>query len=217
MKSILFIIYVTCISFGVYSQSSCARTVRFGDINICLPVIAGMTECYEESNIKPVADGMSYPGNSIIAMYFRSSDYRRIEELDYLDDYVQVFATDKMAYTDITNSILDEGLAGITGTYLAKSWEQISSKLDSKSPGLEFGQPIVVDNYSLTQNSRTAVLLTPMSDGSGQTFMLMTINLVNLKGRLIYFSHYLNYIGPKTIEKLKAKNDYFLMILNKEN
>ena len=45
----------------------------------------------------------------------------------------------------------------------------------------------------------------------------MTINIAEIKERLLYFSYYKDYDGEESIKLAKAKNDYFGIKFINEN
>lgn len=87
---IFFFLLIGCYQSGITinlndhlecKKVTCENSVSFGDINICLPKIDGMTECYSVPEVKDLADQFNYEGNSILALYLNHATYRQLDNL----------------------------------------------------------------------------------------------------------------------------------------
>ena len=68
-KILLLILLYPLIIFG---QLDCAKNIKIGNINVCFPIIEGMTESYSNSDVKLIADTFKGSDDELIfAIYLK--------------------------------------------------------------------------------------------------------------------------------------------------
>jgi hypothetical protein len=200
-------------------KTDCDKSVSFGDIDICLPIIDGMTECYSTPIVKARAEKFNYEGNSILAYYINNATYEQVNELNEIafDDYFQIYASNKSKGMKVGQSELNEIAKVIEGDYVKENWNEIKGKLEKNNDYVSVGRPVLIDSYSLNQKVRTYVMLTKYQIDNNESVLITTMNMVQIKERLIWLAYYKNYDGEGSIKIAKSKNDYIVFQLTDEN
>ena len=203
----------------INTKTECDKSFPFGDIAICLPIIDGMTECYSSPIVKARADEFNYEGNSILAYYLNNATYKQVDKLDEItfDDYFQIYATNKLKGIKVGQSELNELANMIEGNYIKENWNELKLKVERNHDYLSVGRPILIESYIPNSKIRTYVMLSKLQIDNTESVFIMTLNMVQIKERLIWLAYYKNYEGEESIKKAKAKNDYIIMQLTDEN
>jgi hypothetical protein len=145
MKPILLITIVALLSCGVKQEktstlssdndSICKHSRFYGEIEICLPEIDGMTETYSHEKVKRRTNQFSYDNNTILGLYLNKEDMAKLDDFDNaaLDDYFKVYALKKLEGIEepplVVNSIQRELVTKIAGSLLDVSIEPVSTIL----------------------------------------------------------------------------------------
>jgi hypothetical protein len=189
----------------------CGHSRFYGEIEICLPEIDGMTETYSHTKVKQRADLFSYDNNTILGLYLSKVDMAKLDDFDRaeLDDYFKVYALKKLEGIEIGKSEFAQLEEYSKGNFLQKDWEEIRDKVLDGSSELSIGQPIQIETYKPNEDIFTTLLLAKMINGSEERISAFTISMVRLKSSLVYYAYYKNYSGPKTLDDVRAKNDLF--------
>lgn len=205
--------------FGKIDDNNCSKTVNFGNISICLPTIDGMKECYSNPLIKKRADEFSQDGNSIFAIYLPNEIYDQTSELDSieLNDYFKVYAVNRLKDYKVLSTDLDKFQKIVLSNYQNENWKEIKASIEKLSENVSLGKPVLIEDYKPHEKIRTSVILIKSIFRGQESISMMTMNLVEIKNRLIYYSYYLDYVGPETLKQVKAKNDYYSLLLIAEN
>ncbi len=203
----------------INAKMECDKSVPFGDIDICLPIIDGMTECYSTPIVKSRADEFNYEGNLILAYYLNNATHKQVDKLDEItfDDYFQIYAINKLKGVKVGQSELNEIEKVIEGNYFKENWNDLKKKIEKNHDYLSIGRPILIESYSPNNKVRTYVMLSKYQIGNDEIVSLITMNLVQIKERLISMAYYKNYYGEKSIINAKSKNDYIVLQLMDEN
>jgi len=221
MKQLLALIIITLISCGssledttinrITQDTICANSRFFGEIEICLPEIDGMTESYSYSQVKKRSDLFSYNNNTVLGLYLSKQNFSKLDnfENEGLDDYFKVYALNMLEGIEIGESKFKELEDLSKGNYIQKNWEDIEETILSGNTDLSLGRPVQIDSYKPTKNISTTIFIVKMMYGSEERISVLTLNMVRLKKTLIYYAYYKNYLNPKTIEQVRAKNDLF--------
>lgn len=230
MKQILLIATMALISCGGtpeknsgYSSkedNNCNHSRFYGEIEICLPEIDGMTETYSHSKVKQRADLFSYDNNTILGLYLNKDDIAKLDDFDRaeLDDYFKVYALKKLEGIEIGKSEFAQLEEYTKGTFIQKDWDKIRDKVLDGTSELSIGQPVEIETYKPNENIFTTLLIAKMIYGTEERVSAFTISMVRLKNTLVYYAYYRNYTGPKTIDQVRAKSDLFgYKLLEKNN
>ncbi|MDP4600415.1 MAG: hypothetical protein NWS84_04645 [Polaribacter sp.] len=203
----------------VASKIECNNSVPFGDINICLPLIDGMTECYSTPKVKELADEFNYEGNSILAYYLNNETYEQVDKLDEItfDDYFQIYVTNKLKGMKASQSELNKMANMIEGNYIKENWNDLKEEMERSHDYLTIGKPILIESYNPSNQARTFVMLTKFQIDNFESFVLMTMNMVLINERLIWLAYYKDYDGEESVKSAKSKNDYIVLNVIDEN
>ncbi|NEN23081.1 hypothetical protein G3O08_06160 [Cryomorpha ignava] len=197
----------------------CGNEKTFGDISICLPEIEGMNECYSDPKISSMHDELSREKEEIIGIYLSDSDYAKRESYGEFahDDYFKIYAGKiakgmKMGKPelDLINDEVGEG-------FFKERWSDFKPKLDSLTKHVTFDRPVLLESYRTDDRRISQVYLTKLQSDSNENFLVMVLNMVLIKERLIFYAYYKEYDGEKSIKQAKAKSDYFGARITDEN
>lgn len=189
----------------------CNNSRLYGEIEICLPEIDGMKEAYSSPQVRERSDLFSYDNNIILGLYLSKENYLAINnfENEPLDDYFKVYALKQFEGIEISELEFDELIEYSKGNFIEKSWEEVKDKVLSGTIDISIGQPVTIETYKPNEDIITTVLLIKMISGVEERIAVCTLNMVRLKNSLIYYAYYKNYTSAKTLEKVKAKSDFF--------
>jgi len=189
----------------------CNNSRFFGKIEICLPVIDGMTESYSHPKVKKRSDLFSYDNNTILGIYLCKEDNAELENFESidLDDYFKVYAIKKSEGMEIGKSEFEQLEEYSINNYDQKEWEELKDKVLSGTSRLSVGRPVQIEIYKPKEEISTTLLIAKLMSGSEERISVFTISMVRLKKTVIFYSYYKNYSSPKTIEQVIAKNDLF--------
>ena len=191
----------------------CQTEVNYGDITLCNPEIVGMQECLSNERISQRQDILSLKGSTTLGYYISSENYKNIDNLEKLkvSDIVKIYAPDAYSKTVIGTKELNSTFTVLKNNYIIAEWDSLKLVLANKNLDFEISQPLLIDYYSLNDNAKSATLLMRASNETDERFIVMTMNLLICKKRLIFLSYYLEYTGIESVTKAKAKNDYIAL------
>lgn len=198
----------------------CERIANWGDLEICLPKIDNMKECYLTPNVKELADKFEAKGNSVISFYLNTDTYNQVDSLEYIsyDDYFKIYATDEIKNMRLGKAELKEFADLIGSNFISKEWDSIEEKLSDDIGDFAIGVPHKIESYSPTKNVNTFVMITKYgTDTEYEYSLVMTMNLVLIKNRMIWLAYYKDFDGDESIRLAKKKNDEIILSLLKAN
>ena len=218
MKKLLFIILLYIPSLGITQE--CSRIVLFGDTEICLPNIAGMKESYSNLTVKSLADLIKSPDEIILGYYLNNDDYNKINTTllseGASEDFAKIYSLETIANISVDEEVLDYFVTE-TKSVLDSKWSSLKEKSDvfrqASELDIEFGKPLLLEDYQIDSKIKSLVLLNKFSIDSKSEILVMIINFIIIKKRLICLAYYEPYTGPDQIENTKSKNDYFALRL----
>jgi hypothetical protein len=230
MKPILLITIVALLSCGVKQEktstlssdndSICNHSRFYGEIEICLPEIDGMTETYSHEKVKRRTNQFSYDNNTILGLYLNKEDMAKLDDFDNaaLDDYFKVYALKKLEGIEIGKTEFELIKKSSEAAFAKKNWEEMEAEILDGTSELSLDQPVQIESYKLNENIFTIVYLFRLTYGAEERISAATMSIVLLKNTLVYYAYYKNYSGPKTLDQVRAKNDLFgykILELNK--
>lgn len=210
------ILFLNCTQKG----QPCVNSVSFGDINICLPEIAGMKECYSIPIVKARADKFNYVGNSILGYYLNDYSYNHLADFDKstTDDSFQLFATNKMKGLKVGQRELDYVVNMMSGKHIKSNMKEVEKIGQGIFDYISIDSTVLIESYSTNINIRTIVTLNKVQINNGAEVIIVSVlNMVILKERLITLSYYKIYEGLESITNAKQKNNNFLLRLLNSN
>ena len=223
MKKLLFIFLLYIPSWG--SAQDCSRIVLFGDTEICLPNIAGMKESYSNLTVKTYADLLTAPDEIILGYYLNNDDYNKINTTFLSEglskDFAKIYSLETIANISVDEEVLDYFLTSMKSAFDDSKWSSLKEKSDVLSilseMDIEFGKPIILEDYEINSKIKSLVLLSKFSIDDKSEVLVSILNLIIIKKRLICLAYYESYTGPDQIENTKSKNDYFALRLLTSN
>ena len=200
-------------------QKDCVKEVSFGDIDFCLPGIEGMTECYSSPKVKERADAFNYEGNSILGYYLNNETFQQMENLDTIsyDDYAQVYVTNNLKGIKVGQAELDQMANTMGSDFIQENWSDMQKKLEHSYDDLSIGTPVLVESYSPHSKVKSFVMLSKIKTNKEEAVMLMNLNIIEMKERLIWLAYYKFYEGEESIKQAKSKNDHIIKRLMEVN
>lgn len=216
------IIMVFCICNFAIAQlksNNCKKSVDFGNINICMPDIDGMIECYNKPIVKEFLDKQNPTENPIFAFYLKKSDFNNIKALESnaIEDYFVIYGLNKMKNVSIDNTTLNSISNIIENGFIKENWESIREKIKNNYFSFTYGRPVLIQSYSLNSKMKTFVLLSKNNNEDEEKIQVQVMNYIQIKKRLISLSYYLDYRDENSLKFAKAKNDYITLLLLEEN
>ena len=197
----------------------CDKTVRIGIKDICLPEVDGMKECYSIPIVKSKADKFEFEGNTILGFYINNNTYSQIDNFDELtlDEYFKIYFVDNLKDRDIGQSELNEMASIIENNFIKENWNKLKKEIESNHKYISIGRPVLIESYSPSDEARTYLMLGKLESYGTEYIMLMSMNLIIIKDRLIWLGYYKTYDGEESIRITKSKNDYITLLLIEEN
>ena len=201
------------------SKTECDKSVPFGDIDICLPIIDGMTECYSIPIVREKVDEVKHEGGEILAYYLNNDTYEQVDKFGEItfDDYFQVLVDNKFIDMKIGQSELNNLSKVFENLYNKEDWNSLNKKIKQKQDYLSVGRPVLLESYSVSNKVRTNVILTKYLLDNRESVVLSTLNMIQIKEKLIFLTYYKDYDGERSIKNAKSKNDYIVLKLLDEN
>lgn len=204
---------ITNLSTIISQNVKCNRNAIFGDKEICLPNINGYQECYSDPIVKQLADATEVPINSVLGFYLSDEIYAKRDSLGLInfDNYFKIYGTKEIQNYSADGNFLEQMLQLLSGNFIEKNWQEVSKEIDKTGFDVEIGVPIVIEKYSINDESFTMVILTKYEiEGIEPYTLATTINGYLKNKRLIWMAYYLNYKEQETIELLKSKSNFIL-------
>ena len=216
---VLFCITIAQSASAQKGKVACSRQAAYGNTTICLPFVAGMKECYEHPVAKALADKYEYEGNSVLGYYLNDSTYRFVDSLDQItySDYFKIYVTNQLKDVASTTKDMDEVAKVVSENYLQKDWKEIQDKVDQQFKDLTIGKPVTLDTYSPDKNVRSFILLVKYQAGEKEALVLMSLDMLLIKERLVWMAYYQNYDGAGSVTHCKAKNDRLVNLVLQGN
>lgn len=198
---------------------NCDKSVTYGDVAICLPVIDGMVESYSNSKVKARADAFNPDMNVILGYYLNNATFKQVDRLEevVLDDYFQIYAAKSLQNVKITTAELDEMGETISDNYIKENWEELNEKINKEFEFMSVAKPILLDTYTPNPDARTYVLLIKYEEGEDFHILVTAMNIVKLQDRMIFMAYYKAFKSEETITKVKEKNNEIVDALVKAN
>ena len=212
--TLLFLSFVNpIISQTNQSQSKKADCIKsyVGKIQICLPKIPGMVECYNHEQIKYIVDEFKQDRNTIHGYYLSDSIYGIVNKIENfaVSDVIKVYTVNETHNLVITENYLDKIFELLTKDYLKIILDSASLDFSRKFDQILISKPALLTVYQPQKNIKTAITLTKVNIANKQSLSLMTMTLAVIKNRLLFYSYYLNYYGEQSIKDVKLKNDNY--------
>lgn len=204
----------------IFTDEICENMSYFGTTPICLPSLDGMIECYSNPRVKAFAEIGRFGDNQILGFYLNDDTHRKVAELGTFDfdDYFKLYGAAELKDLEVDDSMLDEILSLMNQNYTKIDWEEVISEIEESLNTISWDTPILIETFVPDKEIRSSLFLMKMQTLFGERIMIMTMNAVVIKGKIIFYSYYMDYEDEKSIRRAKAKNNYFgLKLLEKKD
>jgi hypothetical protein len=200
-------------------EIACPNEKQFGDISLCLIEMEGMTECYSNPKVTPHINEFRYEGNEILGIYFNDETFARIDSLGTFsyDDYFKVYAVKQLKGVRVGKNELDKLTEMMESNSMKQNWSEIKTKFENEHKNISLDQPIMLESYKPDERIRSFVFLMKLQTEVEEKVMVMTINMIEIKERLIYYAYYKDYKSEASIDQAKSISDNFGFKLMDEN
>lgn len=192
-------------------STACSSIKEFGDVSICMIQFNEMTECYSNPKVAEHINEFRYEGNEILGIYFNKDTFSKIDSLGQFsyDDYFKVYSVKQLKGVEIGTYELDKMTDMMKGNYMKEKLEDIKTKFENNFESVSIDQPVLIESYKPDERIRSFVFLMKMETKDEKKVLVMTINMLEIKQRLIYYAYYKDYINEKSIEQATVTSDYF--------
>jgi len=204
---------------SIKQKDKCDNFIQFGDIDICLPKIDGMKECYSYPIVKKLCNQFKGDGNSVLAFYLNDTTYSQVKKLDKItyDDYFTICSSNNLKSVKASRSEMYQVASALEGNFIKDNWAEFKHKIEKNKNFISIGRPVSIENYSLSPNIKTYVTIGKNIIKNHEHVIISVINVILIKYRIMWLAYYKDYDGEKSIKIAKAKNDYIILQLMDEN
>ena len=225
MKKYILLLIVPLLSFG--QSNDCSNLVTFGDINICLPNILGMTECNSDPLVKLTSDLLKGSNEEVTLgfylpddIYKSSTRYYDFYENGFGEKYIKIYSLETLKGKTADESILDYLSSSVKSMF--DDYEgSLKSIIDSKASDLlidvTFDNPILLEEYQPSPKIKSFLTLMHFAAEGESYISTVVMNIILIKNRILFFAYYDDYKGGSHINKVKQANDYFGLRLLQNN
>ncbi len=170
-----------------------------------------MKECYSNPKVAKHINEFRYEGNEILGIYFNPDTFSRIDSLGQFsyDDYFKVYAVKQLIGMDIGTYEMNKMTEMMEGNYMKEELENIKTKIENNFESVSIDRPVLVESYIPDERIRSFVFLMKMETELEKKVLVMTINMLQIKNRLIYYAYYKDFNNEKSIKEAKNTSDYF--------
>jgi hypothetical protein len=115
--------------------------------------------------------------------------------------------------------ILDYVASFIKPTFEDYDKSKIKSNIDDKfiDFDISMGKPILLEEYQISPKIRSFIILLKYMLEDEDVIQVVSMNIMLIKDRVIFFAFYDKYKGFSEIKRTKGISDYFALRLLKEN
>lgn len=201
----------------IHAQTAdCSRTTNFGATEICLPSIEGYQECYLQPLIKQMADRTEVASNQVLGFYLNHETREHIDSLvdEGINDYFKFYATKQLKDQKVDTNMLNEMRTTVSGNFIEKNWEELAKELDYLK--VTVNTPTIVKSYKANSHSFSCVIIANYQMETGEnTPLVMSINGIVVKEKLIWMAYYFRYENEKTVDQVVEKTNLIITELLK--
>lgn len=200
------------------SDNPCIKKENYGNIEVCLPEINGMVECYETDAVKARVKRFD-DANPILGYYITEQLFSQMDRFEvlFLDEYFKIYVVDKLKDTDIGEKEWEEISNFFDENYMSEKWENMKAEIENRYENLKIGMPVIIESYELSENSKTYLMVSRVVNNDKEYVILMTMNLVEVKDRLIWIAYYKSYEDENSIGRIKSGSDHVVKVFMKAN
>ena len=213
---VLFVYFIPLVAQN--NSAKCEMYEYYGETRICLPKIAGMTECYSAPIVKRKASRV-FNGRGMVNLgfYLPNEIYEKIDILDEIpfDGFFLIYGQENMKNIKGDVKDLDKVAEIMKNTFYEIEWDLDDVEIENKL--INVGKPVLLEIYSPHERVRSFIGLTYGRADNEEYIGLSIMNMVIIKEKLITVTFYQYYKDEESVNKARAKNDYIVLRLLDEN
>jgi len=192
----------------------CSSIKSYGDINVCLPIVGGLTECYSNPRIKAIINHLYSSGaQTFMGVYINNIDYKKYKDLnDYrlFDEIIYVFAPNSYKNKPVNYYSLKE-LDSQMGNFSELDWKELKLKIEKHDNYIfKVDKPILIERYNMNSYCFSELLLAQGKLYNLPVINVKVLNFIEIKHRLLVVVYNLKFNGETSLKEAKAKNNMFV-------
>lgn len=182
----------------------------WGNIDICLPKIDGMTECYSSPTCKEYFDQFSDLNvNTTFGVYIKSNIYNNWQKTGTFkpeasfDEYFKFYAVNEAKEFEIGITDMRYMMDEIVSMY-----PSIQDAVRESDPRYaKIGETVFIESYFPHDNVVTHIKTSKRKDGIVQVNIG---NVINIKNRMIWMGYIKIYDTAETMKYAKRRNEHII-------
>ena len=194
-------------------NKECVKHQRFGDISICFPEIDGLIECSSDSVVSYWSNVLKSEDEVTLGWYFNKNNYPITStSLSAKLDYFKIFSRNNLINRKIQDGDFDEWENYMKSSEWAflDDWDLAKKIKYINSIDVSGDKPIYIEVYTPPSNkTRSYVSLMKVMIEGREDIAVSILTIMEIQKRIIFYAYYLPYNGMSSINKAKAKSDYF--------
>lgn len=201
------------------SQDECARVGQYGSVDLCMPLIEGMKECYLRPNVKILADHFEDNRNMVLAYYVNDSTHLQVERLAEIkyEDYFKIYANKGLAEVAINVNYLESIYTEMSASFIKENWKTLKESVENKLDELEIGIPQLIEEFEASEHSKSMTLIINYNIEGEMHPVAMSINMLVINERLIFMAYYLGFKNKETFDHIKSKSKKIIARIEQTN
>ena len=216
MKKLLLLIILSPLI--VLGQTDCLKSIKLGNVDVCIPLIEGMTEAYSNTIVKKISDSFKYSDDELIfAIYMTDEnlEYEKILDNGLAYPLYKLYGNKKFIDLDFSKELFDRFKVSIKKTF-GEDLSEIVNKVNGKLRAIEnisninLDKPVLIDSYDTNTKSNTNTLLMKVISEGEKLTVVANITVFLIKKRIIFYANYNNYNGIESVEKTNNQTNYFI-------
>lgn len=195
------------------NSTHCDKSIKWGDLDICIPEIGSMRECITHSKINKLMKEVDNTQFTYLAYFLNDTIYSKLDSnsIDGWDDYFLVYVINSLKNQKINEYQLDYLSNKMTESFNKTNWKEIDKKIKTLVKNKSVDRPLLLETYKMSETTRTFVSISNINNGRKENVSIITTNILLIKNRIIFLAYYMYYDGLDSIKLAKAKNDYILL------
>ena len=223
MRLLFLPLFFAFTGIGLAHSQNCNNEVPIGYINICLPEIIGMEECYSDPLVGLFYDSFKGGSDEIILGAYLLDEvyedrYEHFFEDGAGDEYIKVFTLEELQNIYVDEEDLDymyELMCSALEEYDESLKNRIDKALDDALEGdfgfdvdIQVGKPVLIKKYNHSENIRSFIVITKFVIEDYKFVQVMVSNLAIVNNRMLLYAYYKEYFDSEDIRSAKSSSDY---------
>lgn len=210
LKSLIVILLFACQDQVI--DNKCFRTIGLGEIDLCLPIIEGRTECYTNPIVQSEIISANDPTNTVLAFYIDNDDHKELVNTGVIptDNTFKVYTPYMSSSRAMDTTDMKEILLLMTSGFMDNSEKEGYSESFIEGGAKDIPSPEIIEKYDENNNSSTVIVIMNINTNGIETPTAVSINAVLVKGKILFISHYLKITDANSVTILKNNSNQFI-------